>query len=190
MGGLRFPHFLTQTVSLRHQWYVKFYAWSWVLLFSGHLVNVRPSSTSRMVTSILRGQQSRCGPLWWVFCYIVWFGVVFFVFVRYSYSFFSYSFVWWSPLPIYPSSCKFLFNQAFWFFRDCSSIPSVIYPFLFLINGMAQFPLKIFISISSLSVFEFAVFFHIWQTVWCHSCTSGVCSFFAIHEVCIRLCIS
>ena len=44
---------------------------------SGLFVEVLPSSTLRMVSSILRMGQPRCLSLWWVFCYVVWFPVVF-----------------------------------------------------------------------------------------------------------------
>ena len=45
--------------------------------------------------------------------------VFFFVHLRFSFIFFfSTPLVWWCPLPIFPSICKFPFLLAFWFFLD------------------------------------------------------------------------
>ena len=60
-----------------HIWDERPYASSWVFLFSAPVVEILPSSTLRLVLSILRGGKPRFLSLWWDFCYIVWFRWVF-----------------------------------------------------------------------------------------------------------------
>ena len=53
------------------------YASSWVFLYSGPFVEVLLWSTLRIVRSILRRGQPRYLSLWWDFCHVFWFRVVF-----------------------------------------------------------------------------------------------------------------
>ena len=56
------PSFLdTRSLSI---WDVRPYASSWVFLFPGSFVEVIPSFTLRMASSILRGRQPTCLSLW------------------------------------------------------------------------------------------------------------------------------
>ena len=107
------------------------------------------SSTSKMVPRILQGGQPRSLSLWFYFCYIVWFPVVF-SFSRetlFKFFFLSSPLVWWCPLPIFPSTCKFPF---LWFFsRFGNSIPC---RFLLLIICMAHFSIPNSIPISWLYI--------------------------------------
>ena len=63
--------FLTHRVCPCYLWDVKPYASSWVFLFSGPFVEVFPSSSIRIVPSILHRGQPMCLLFWWDFCYIV-----------------------------------------------------------------------------------------------------------------------
>ena len=98
----------------------------------------------------------------------------FLVLQRYSFLnfFLSYLLVRWSLLPIFPSTCNFLFLRVIfsWFWN---SIPYVICRFLLLIISMAHFsmPHSIPDCISSLPVLRFPIIFYFWQTVWCRLCT-------------------
>ena len=58
---------LTHTVYQRHLCNLSPYIWSLVFFFFCPFTEVPPSFTSRMVTNILRGIQSRCLLLWWDF---------------------------------------------------------------------------------------------------------------------------
>ena len=62
---------------LLHLWDVRPFASTWVFLFSGPFTEVLFSSTLRMVLSNLREGEPRYLSLWWDFCYVVWFRVVF-----------------------------------------------------------------------------------------------------------------
>ena len=66
-----------------------------------------------------------------------------YAFVRLRYSFFkaflSCPLVWWCPLPIFPSACRFRFLQAFWYGWFGCSIPFVIRLFPFFIMSMVYF---------------------------------------------------
>ena len=72
--------FLTHTVCQSYLWNVKPYATSLVFLFSRPFVGDPLWFSSRMVPSILRRVQARYLSLWWEFCYVVWFRVVFLFF--------------------------------------------------------------------------------------------------------------
>ena len=74
-------------------------------LFSRPFLEVLPSSTSRMVTSILRGGD---------FCSLFWFWVVF----LFTWDTLFEKLFLSSPLPIFRSICRFSFFQVFWFFLD------------------------------------------------------------------------
>ena len=69
--------FLEHIVCVRHLWDVRQYALSWVFWFSGQFVDLLPSSTFKMFPSILQWGQPMCFSLWWDFCYIVQFRIVF-----------------------------------------------------------------------------------------------------------------
>ena len=108
--------FFTLEVCHYHLLDVRPYASSGIFLFSGRFVEVLPSSTLRMVPGILRGGQFRCLFLWRDFCYIVWCWVVFsFCWGKLKF-FFSSALVWWCPLSIFVSTCKFPFLRLFWSF--------------------------------------------------------------------------
>ena len=95
--------FLAHIVCPYHLWDKRAYAPSRSFCFSGLFVKVLPSSTLRMVPSILRGKQPRCLYLWWDFWYIVWFWVLFLFFWCIRFKFFlSSPLIWWCPLPVFP----------------------------------------------------------------------------------------
>ena len=105
---------------------VRPYASSWV--YYGPFVEVLPSSTLRVVPSILQGRQL---SLWWGFCCIVWL-------LWYPFKFFlSSPLVWWCPLPIFASTSKFPFLRFFSWFGN--SIPSIICRFPLLTICIAHF---------------------------------------------------
>ena len=111
--------FLTPRACLRHLLDVQPYTSSWDFLCSGPFVEVLPSFNLRMVSSILRGGQPRCLILWWDFCYIVYFRIVFSFSWDTLFNFFLLSpLVLWRPLTIFSSICKFPFLRAFWSFLD------------------------------------------------------------------------
>ena len=66
------PSFL-DTYSLRYLWDIRPYALSWVFLFCAPFVEVLLLSSLRMVPNILQEEQLWYLPLWWDFCYEVWF---------------------------------------------------------------------------------------------------------------------
>ena len=73
-------HFLIHIVCLCHLWDERSYASSLVFQFSCPLVEVLPSSTSRMVPSILQGGQPKCLSLLWNLCCRPWFREAFLIF--------------------------------------------------------------------------------------------------------------
>ena len=115
-----FLFFLTHIVCL-YLWGVRPYASSWVFLFFGSFVEVLPSTTLRMVPSILRGWQPRCLSIWWDFCSIVWLRVIFSFSRDILFIIFFFPLVWWCSLPIFQSICKFYFVMIYLFiiFKGC-----------------------------------------------------------------------
>ena len=112
-------------------------------LFSGPFNGNLLSFTSRMVPSILQEGQPRCLSLWWDFCYVVWFQVVF----AFSWDTFFYNFFF--HLRLF-NSVHFQYSQVLvsflcWF---GSSIPCVICCFVQLIISMAHFSMTKSIHIS------------------------------------------
>ena len=83
-----------------------------------------------------------CLSFWWNFYYIVWFQVVFSFSWDILFQFFlSSPLVWWSPLSIFPSICKFPFLRAFSFFSwFCISFPFIICRFRFSLWTWCQIP--------------------------------------------------
>ena len=153
--------FLIHRASLYHLWDVRKYASSWVFLFSGSFVKFLPTSTSRMLPSILQRGQPSCSSVWWDFC----FREVFSFSWDTNINFFSISA--WSSIPIFPIACNFLR-----FF----SISSVICRFLLLIiciahDFLCQIAPLCILSIYSLPVLGFPIIFHFLQTVWFRPCT-------------------
>ena len=164
---LFFLLFLTNTVCLRHLWDVRPYIPSLVFLISTLFIELLFWSILRMVLSILRGRQSRCLSFWWVFCYVVWFRIVF-----------SFSWVFFSSLTvsllIFPSICKFPFLRTFWFCLDLVVLFLPFYVvFRFLLIAWRIFYSKFHSCISSLPVLDFPILSNFWKTFWCRPCTLG-----------------
>ena len=136
------PSFLDNIICLYHLWDVRPYALSWVFLFSEAFAGVLPSSTSRMVSSILWGGQPRCLSLWCDFCNIVWFWVVFSFSCGILFNFFFDS-------SLFDGICFSDRSYFSWFGR---SISSVICRFLFFIISTAHFSMPDSIPVSSLYI--------------------------------------
>ena len=104
-----------------------------------------------MVPSILRGGQPMYLSLWWNFCYVVWFRVVFsFTCWILFFFFLSFPHVWWCPLPIFSSICRFPCLREFWFCLDfvVFCFPSVICHFPLFVISIAHFSLSNSIPVS------------------------------------------
>ena len=103
-------------ISLCHLSGARPYSLSLVFLFSGSFVEVVLLSILRMVSSILLEEEPRCLSIWWDFCYIVLFRVVF-LFSKDTLFFFCFFrsclLVWWCLLPIVSGICKFPFFFSF-----------------------------------------------------------------------------
>ena len=106
--------FLTHTVCRCHLCILRPFASSWVFLFSSPFVEVL-TSTLKMVPSILRGGQFSYLSPW---CYLAWFPAVFSFSWSIIFIFLSSPLVWWCPLPLFLSICKFPFLRAFRFFLN------------------------------------------------------------------------
>ena len=118
-----------------------------------------------------------CLSLSWVFCGRVWF--------RKAFSFFwgtlflvcpSSLLVWWCPLPIFPSTCNFLYLQVIWRFPDMV----VLFLLLFLFSHFSLSAWHIYqclipslytSCIFLLLVSGFPVIFHFLQIPLYHPCT-------------------
>ena len=127
------------------------------------------SFISRISSSILQSALLRCWSFWWDSCCSAWFPVVFsFVCDTLLVFFLHLHFVWWRLLPIFLSTCKFTFLEAFWFFLD---LPVLFLPLsLFLY----QIPFLYTDCIFLFCVYEFPVFllfFFFLQTAWCRPFT-------------------
>ena len=160
------PSFLIHIVCLYHLWDES----SLVFLFFGSFVVILPSSTLRIVPNIL----GRYLSLWWDFCYIFWFQIVF------SYSWgilfnfcFHLRFFDGVRFPIFPSICKLPFPQEFWFFFlhlvVLFRLSYAVFRFSLLSWHifLCQIPFLYRHCISSLPVLGFPNLLHFWQTTWC-----------------------
>ena len=143
--------------------------------FSGLFVEVLPSSTLRMVPSILHLRQPRYLSLWWF--QEVWFREVF-------------SFSWGILLNFFLSSRMlddvfFQYSQVIvsFLFYECPDFflilvvlfISIVLNFSLLAEDifLCQIPFIYHHCISALFVLGFPILSHFWQTVWCHPCTLG-----------------
>ena len=184
--GDSFFFFLTYIVCPCCLWHVRPYASSWVFLFSGPFVEFLLWSILRIVPSILRVGQLRYLSLWWDFCYVLWFRVVFsfsWCILLISFSFLlvclisstfnisKYSYVSFSPsVRIFFLDLVVLFLPSFVIF--CFSLLA-LHIFLY------QIPSLYLDCISSLSVLRFPVLFHFLQRIRCRLCTTGGWFFFS-----------
>ena len=136
-----------------------FLKWSWV-------------SCKRNCSSLL--------SLWWDFCYIVWFPIVFSFLWDTLFNFFqSYSLDRWCLLPITQSNFRFPFLRAFWFFL------SLVFQFLpsgvvsrFSLLAECTFRCKILFPSPDCTFSLFVpILFHFLQTDWYCPFTWGEWSF-------------
>ena len=93
--------------------------------------------------------------------------------------------IWWCPLPIFPSICKFPFLRAFWFFLDLVvlfSLSFIVFRFTWSawLIFLCQNPSLYLLCISLLLVLGFPVLFHFWQTVWYRPYILDGCFFLVI----------
>ena len=149
--------FLTHIVIL-HFLDIRPYSSSWVFLFSNPFIKVLLTSTLRIVPSILREGQSRYLSVWWKFCYVLWFRVVF----RFPGVFFYFSFIY---------ECLVMFASIIPKYLEVSFSPSVLvfswfvyfYSFRYLLFPAFHFEHGTFflpnsIPISSLYIFTACIY--------------------------------
>ena len=125
-----------------NQSYLWFHMCQNLCIFIGFLVLWSICWSSSLSTSNKRSRLSYKGdnlgfyPLWWDFCYIVWFRVVCAFFWGTLLNFL----VWWCPLPIFPSICKIPFPPSIQIFSwlVVLFLPSFAF-FRFFLISMAHF---------------------------------------------------
>ena len=108
---LFFLLFLTHIVGLCHLLGVRPCEQSSVPLFIGTSVCILSLSLLRMVLGILQRKLPRCLLIWWGFYSRAWFWKVF-LFIGGTLSLSYFISVWWCPLPIFSTTCKFPFLQV------------------------------------------------------------------------------
>ena len=170
--------FLPHIVRQCHLWQVKPNVSSWVFMFSDPFVELIPITSTRIISSVLQGGYHRYLSLWWYFCNVVWFWVVFsfswdIFFQNYFFhlSLFNGDRFQYSQILV-----NFLFSSVLIFPWFGSSIPScVVFHYsllawhIFLRQITSLYPDYIFLS----SVPGCPILFHFWQIVWCRPCAWG-----------------
>ena len=150
------------------------YAWSLGFLFFRPLTEVLCLPSSKMVPCILNREQQRFLSIWWNFCIVVCFRVVFSSSWENLYFFFNFYF-----FDSYASNiflvlvCFFSVRSDFFLYLLVLFLSSfVIFRFSLLVWHifLSQTPSFCHDCISSQLVLGFLILFHFWQTVWCHSC--------------------
>ena len=132
----------------------------YIFLFSGSFVEVLPSSTSRMVPSILQGAYPRGLYFWWDFCDVVWFRVFFIFLLRCSFLiFFSFisDYLMVSAFRT-PKYLEVFFSLSVLIFPWFGSfLPSIICRFPIFIIRMKYYPMPNSIPISSLDILTLCI---------------------------------
>ena len=143
-----------------------------------HLYNILVLCLSSSPVHFKKGPEyltrwTRCLSFWWDFCCWTWFRVVFsFVWGTFLLFFLSSPLVWWSPFPLFPSTCIFLFSerfgsfliQYFYSFRYLSFFYFSLWAWQIF---LCQIPFLFHNWMFLLFVPESSVIFNILQTAWC-----------------------
>ena len=147
-----------------------------VFLSFGPFVEVLFLSISRIVTSILQGEQSRCLLFWWNSCYTVWFREVFLFPWILSFNIFFHLHLF--------DGVRFQYSQVL--SPSVLIFPNfaVLFLLLLVFSPFSSLTRHIFLyqilSLCPDCIVLLFILLHFLQTVWCHSCILGSLSFLVI----------